>query len=120
MATRTLSRALALALAGTAVSAAGAETLDEVKKKIHDKLSGYKTLQYKMQTKTNMVTDQMTMKSTMDMTAVFMLKDGKVLSRLESKTKGISKFGEMEQKMDSTSLMINDGEFLYTLMDMMG
>ena len=54
--------------------AARADTLEEVKKSIHEKSAKFKTLQYKMRTEYEMETPQMKMKSTTTIMAQYMRK----------------------------------------------
>ena len=113
---RTLAAILACAVIANAAPRAEAESLEEVKKKIHDKVSSYKTLSYK--TKTTNQTPQM--KSNIDVKHEFMRKGDEVLSRTEYKSTTTTNLGGKEQKMDSTTLQIYDGKFSYTYSETKG
>lgn len=116
MRTKTLAAILACAVIANAVPRAEAESLDDVKKKLHDKVSSYKSLSYKMKT-TN---DTPQMKSTIDMTCEYMRKGDEVLGRTEQDAKTTTNMGGKEQKMDTKTLMIYDGKFNYIYSEMMG
>jgi len=108
-----------LILAGLTAGAA-AEPLDAVIDKLHGQVSGYKSLQYKMHVRSEMKQEGFSSNSTQDISAAFMKKDDKYLSRLESDTTSVNVVAGNEQKMDVKSLIIFDGEFQWTLNDMMG
>lgn len=116
MKARTVSAILACAVIAMATRGLRADTLEQVKKKIHDKVSSYKTLSYKAKT----TTDSEVMKSDLDMTCEYMRKGDKVLARIEQKGKMIQNMGGSQQKMDTSSLTIFDGSFNYTYSEMMG
>ena len=102
-----------VALAGQA----RAETLENFKKQIHAKVSGYKSIQYKTHMTNEMVTEQMSYKMTSDQTAEYVKQGEKVLSHIESKTTSEQKIGEMNQNTKITSLDISDGAIAYSLTD---
>jgi outer membrane lipoprotein-sorting protein len=114
-------RALAVicVLALAARSASG-ETIDDVKKKIHEKLSSYKTIQYKATTTSSTDSEQVSYKADSTQTIAAMKKGDKVLSRIESVTKGETKFSGQSQKIDSTMLSICDGDYAYDYTEQMG
>lgn len=101
---------------GCAVAAKAADTLETVEKKIADQTQKYKTLQYKMHMAGEMAMGEMTHKSAMDGQFLVMRKGDKVLSRMESKSRSTYKAGEApEQTQEVSNLMVNDGEFVYTV-----
>jgi outer membrane lipoprotein-sorting protein len=118
---RTISLAVVL-VAGCAMAARAAETLESVEKKIAEQAGKYKTLQYD----THMVSDMsigegMSSKSTMDGQVQAMRKAGKVLSRVDSKSRTTMKMGDAPaQTQEVSSLMVNDGQYVYTLTDVGG
>ena len=120
MTTRFSSIGLALATAFLAGSVANAKTLEEVKAKIHAKVSGYKTLQYKVKMESDMSMPQMSVKSTVDMAGAYMKKGDKILSRIEQQSVNVQSSGGTEQKTETTALMVSDGEFNYTYTENMG
>jgi outer membrane lipoprotein-sorting protein len=96
------------------------ENIEDVKKKIHQKVNSYKTLQYKTKTTTNMQSEQVSMKSDTSQAIACMKKGDKVLSRIESQTKGESSFSGQTQKLDSNTLSICDGNYAYDYTEQMG
>jgi len=100
-----------LAMAATAQ----AETLKEVQDKIHDMVSKYKTLQFKMNMNSEMGMAGYTAKTKSDSTIEAMRKDNVVMSRLDTQMHTVSKMGDQETKMDMKSLMIDDGKFVWTI-----
>ncbi len=111
-----------LSLAIFAAPAARGESLDDVKKAIASKYKDYKTLQYKSRTTSNMEYGEgMSMKSETDMTLHYQRKDEKTIqSRMEMKSKSVQKTGDNEVKMDTTMLVVSDGQFVWTLSDYAG
>lgn len=112
--------AIALAVCAVTTMSARAETIDEAKKKIHDKVSKYKSIQYKLEMKTDMDTPQFKMSSTTKQTAQFVNKGDKILARMESDINSVQKMGEQESKQDVKSLDVCDGTYWYTLADQGG
>lgn len=99
---------------------AQADTLEDVKKSIHEKSAKFKTLQYKMRLETQMETSQFKMKSTTTGTAEYMRQGDAILSRVEQTTQGSQTFGKTETKLNSKTLMIGDGKHNYMLTDSAG
>ena len=97
-----------------------AESIDDVKKKIHDKLSSYKTMQFKTKTTTDMTNEQFSMKSDSTSNIEAAKKGDKVLSRMEMTTKGETKFSGQSQKTDSNMVVVCDGDYIYTYSDAQG
>lgn len=110
----------ALAAALLVGSAARAETLEEVKKQLGEKFAGHKTVQYKVKMQSDQSVMGMSMKSTVDAIGAMARKGDKVLSRVEQESVSIRKMGDEEQKTESKSLTISDGEYTYTLMENTG
>lgn len=111
---RVVGMAVIVAL-GCALSARAAETLESVEKKIGEQTAKYKSLQYSM----HMASEGggMAPKSTMDGQFQGMRKGDKSVSRMETKSRMTMKMGDQEQTQEYASVMVNDGEFMYTLTD---
>jgi outer membrane lipoprotein-sorting protein len=92
-----------------------AETIDDVKKKIHAKVSTYKSLEYKANYTMDVNMPQMSMKSTTEQTAQYQNNGDKVLGRLETTTKSEQRMGDQSSKTESKSVDISDGQFAYTV-----
>lgn len=90
------------------------ETLEAVKKKIHERTSRLKTLSYKSRFVSVMQTPEMTIKSENDQVAQFMRQGDQVFSRIEVASNTMQKFGDREEKILSTMLMVSDGHYQYT------
>jgi len=97
-----------------------AETLEDFKKAIQAKMSGYKSIQYKIHMMSEMATEQMSFKSISDQTVQYVHQGDKVLSRVDSKTSTDQKFGDTNQKSEMTSLDISDGTYDYNLSEVSG
>lgn len=97
----------------TSAAAVRADSLDSFKKDIQAKLSSHKSIQYKAKVVTEIVNEQMSIKSTTDQTAQYVKQGDKVLSHSESKMASDQKIGEMNQKNESTSVDICDGQYSY-------
>lgn len=111
--------AVVLSLAATSM-AAGAESLEAIKKKIHDQTSRLKSLSYKSHTTSNIQTPEMSVKSESDQTVQFMRQGDKVLSRMEVSSTTIQKFGGQEQKIPSNMVTVSDGQYQYTYSESAG
>ncbi len=111
-----MKRALAAAICLSILTAAEsrAESIEAVKKAIHAKVSGHRSLQFKSRSVTDMQTPQITMKSTSDLTAEYVRQGDKTLSRVESKTSSDNKIGDMSQKTEAATIDIFDGKHRYT------
>lgn len=110
----------AIALLAFSTTSVRAETFDEVKKQIHEKVSKYKSLSYKIDVQSEMDTPQFKMKSSTQQAAQFVNKGDTVLARMETNSSSAQKMGEEEMKYDSKSLDVCDGKEWYTLVDQMG
>ena len=69
---------------------------------------------------TDMSQEGMVVKTDSTSTMKYMKRDGKMLSRTETKSSMMYKMGEMEQKTDSQSLIVVDGEHMWSLTDTQG
>ena len=92
-----------------------AETIEDVKQKIHAKVSSYKSLEYKAIYTIEVNMPQMSMKSTTEQTAQYVNKGEKVLGRLETTTKSEQKMGDQASKTETKSVDISDGQFAYSV-----
>ncbi|MCG8404849.1 MAG: outer membrane lipoprotein-sorting protein [Phycisphaerales bacterium] len=97
-----------------------AETLEDVKKKIHDKLASYQSLHYKLKSVTDIKSPQMTMNMRSDTTFDCIRKGDKVLYRSEQKSKTDQKIAGIEQKSDGYTLVIDDGAYVYSYSEQAG
>ena len=92
-----------------------AETIEDVKQKIHAKVSSYKSLEYKAILSIDVNLPQMSMKTTTEQTAQYQNNGEKVLGRLETSIKSEQKMGDQASKTESKSVDISDGQFAYTV-----
>lgn len=97
-----------------------ADTLDEVKKKISERVEKHNSVQYTMLTKMNIDQQGMVMTSTSTGKMRYLKHEGKLLSRMEMDSKSVTKFGGNETKMDSKMMQVVDGEYAWTLSETMG
>ena len=110
-----------MSLTWALASTAQAETIEDVKKAISEKMKAYKTLQYKMKSNNNMEMQGMSMKSESDMTFEYERKDEKtILMRSEMKTKSTQVMGDQKVTTDSNVVSVSDGKFVWTLTDSAG
>jgi len=100
-----------LAFAG----AAQAETLQEVQDKIHDIVSKYKSLQFKMKMTSETSMAGFSTKTDSDSQVEAAKKGDTVVSRVDSKMRTSTNMGGQETKMDMKSLMIDDGKDLWNI-----
>lgn len=104
----------------TATARADSNSLEEAKKKIHEKLSSYKSLQYKLEMSGEQSSADFTMKMTARQEAFFVNKGEKVLARTETSTSTTQKIAGKEHTFESRSLDICDGEYSYSVVEQMG
>lgn len=97
-----------------------ADTLEDVQKKIHAKVSTMKSLEYTLDLKTEMTMQQVTIKSTTRQTAQFARKDDQVLARIETTSSTSQKMGDQEQSYDTKSTDVSDGKYWNNLVERMG
>ena len=117
---RALLIAIACVFASTATLRAD-DKAEEVQKKIHEKLSKYKSMSFKSVTILETNSSESSSRATTDQACEYLRKDAKtVLSRFENKSHSITKIGGKEYKNESTMTSIYDGEFQYGLIDNMG
>ena len=96
------------------------ETLEQIEKKLnaaHEKLDAYSS---DMQTIQNMTFPQGSMKTDIKGKMEWLRKGDKIMFRMEQKGQSAQNFGGQEMKQDVDTLMISDGEFMYTVNKMMG
>src|SRR5690606_17354559 len=93
----------------TCSAALAADSLEDVKKKIGERNAKHDSVQYTMKMATDMSQEGMIVKTDSTSTMKYMKRDGKMLSRTETKSSMMYKMGEMEQKTDSESLIVVDG-----------
>jgi outer membrane lipoprotein-sorting protein len=108
------------AVALFSTSAVLGETLDAVAKAITEKAESHKSQQARVITTQKMQTPQMKLDSQSDTTYECLKKGDKWLYRSESKTKSDSVVAGQENKQEGTSLVIYDGEYVWTLSEMNG
>jgi len=95
--------------------AARAESLDDVKNKIHDMVSKYKSIQFKMKMNNDTSMAGFTMKMDSDMALEAVNKGETWMSHTETKVKTLQKMGDQEQKSDTKMTVVDDGAFVWTL-----
>lgn len=113
----------AFAVIVTVLFAAGqarAETLETFKKKIHDKVSAYKSMQYKTHMTSEMVNPQISYKMSTDQTSEFVNKGDTCLMHTESKSSAQQKIGDINQNTTTSSTDVCDGKFYYSVTDASG
>lgn len=106
-------------LSTTAVAAFG-DTLEEVEKKVIAAARKVTSVQGKMTTKMEMMAPGYETVSDTKGTVAYVRKGEKTLYRMQMETSSKTKMGDQEMKQESTSLMICDGEIIYTLSDTAG
>ena len=111
--------AIVLSLSVTSMTAR-AESLEAIKKKIHDQTSRLKSLSYKAHSNSVVQTPDMTVKTDSDQTVQFMRQGDKVLTRMEVSSTSMQKFGGKEEKILSNMLTISDGIYQYTYSESAG
>jgi outer membrane lipoprotein-sorting protein len=97
-----------------------ADTLETVEKTIVEKAANTQSQQARITTMQRMQTPQMSYDSQGETTYEFLKKGDKWLSRTESKTTSSSSVAGKEHKQNTTMLVIDDGEFVWTLSEMDG
>lgn len=94
---------------------ARAETLKEAQDKIHDLVSKYKSMQFKMKMTSDMNMAGATTKTDSTSEVEAAKKGDAVMSRIHTKMKSVSSMAGQEYKMDMESLSISDGKFTWTI-----
>lgn len=118
---RTRLAGYALVIAGLIGGASRAETIEEIEKKLTETYAKVTSYTAKVTVDMNMDTgdgNRTTSKS--ESTMEWMRKGDKVFMRADSKTSMTTNYGGQEMKMDNVSTTICDGEFLYSVSEMMG
>jgi outer membrane lipoprotein-sorting protein len=111
---------LLLTVLALALPAWAEETIDSVEKKLAEAAGKIKAISYKMTAVTDMTFEGGSSKSE-SVTLYEIQKAGeKFKCRSDTKTSSVTKAAGQETKMDSTTLIVCDGEFTYTLSEMMG
>ena len=95
--------------------AARAESLDDVKTKIHDMVSKYKSIQFKMKLNNDTSMAGFSMKMDSDMALEAVNKGDTWMSHTETKVKTFQKMGDQEQKSDTKMTVVDDGAYVWTL-----
>lgn len=106
-----------LLLGAGAVTAMG-ETVEEIEKKLTEAYTKMTSYSAKVKTDTDMdMGDSGSSKSHTEGTMEWMRKGEKVLMRMDMKMNSVTKVAGQEMKMDGTTQIICDGDFVYTLSD---
>ena len=105
---------------GFATAVASADDLEAVQKKIHAAWEKQKSMTGKMAMITHMELGGMAMDGKGDGTVEFLRDGAKVKTRTDMKSTMTRKMGDQETKMEQSMLYVSDGEFGYTLTEMMG
>ncbi|MFH1748238.1 MAG: outer membrane lipoprotein-sorting protein [Planctomycetota bacterium] len=106
-------------LAGTTLTVV-ADELDAVEKRIQTSWDKNKSVTAKLQTITHMEMGSAIIEGQGTGSIEYMRKGEKLFSRMELKNSMSQKAGEQEMKMEQEILVIIDGDYSYTLTDMMG
>lgn len=105
---------------GFTAAVAIADDLEAVQKKIHAAWEKQKSMTGKMLMVTRMELGGMVVDGKGDGTVEFLRDGDKVKTRTDMKSTMTRKMGEQETKMEQSMLYVSDGEFGYTLTEMMG
>lgn len=97
-----------------------AESLQDVEKKIHDKLAKAKSIQYKSKGTSSVSMGEGSTKTDMEMTVEYKKDGDKILSRTETKSKMVINMSGTEQKTDSTMIAVSDGKVSHVLSESNG
>jgi outer membrane lipoprotein-sorting protein len=117
---RTLIVAIAIVI-GSAPSVRADDKAEEVQKKIHEKVSKYKSLSFKSMTIIETASPELSSRSTTEQACEYLRKDAKtILTRFDNKSHSVTKVGDQQYKNESTMTSIFDGEFQYGLIDNQG
>lgn len=92
-------------------------TLDEIRRRIHERVSTYTTIQYELEMVSEFKARQLSSTNTTRQTGQFMRRAGKVLSRIETSAVALRQGGGKEQQSAYSSLDVCDGDYQYNLMD---
>jgi outer membrane lipoprotein-sorting protein len=114
---RILSKALAVAAIATAAPLALAKSLEEVEKELAQTIAKHKTIQYKTKDMQNVKMEGYEMTSSGGSNVAYQRKGEEgYLARIETKHKTRTKMqGQPEATDDVTTLIIHDGQVIYTL-----
>ncbi len=100
--------------------AMASESLDEIEKKLNAAYAKLTSFSSDMQTRQNIQMDQMSMKMDVKGQMKWMRKGDKILFRMEQKGKSEQNFGGQANTQDIDTFMVCDGDYMYTVSDMMG
>ena len=101
-------------------STASAATLDEIEKACSDKWEAITSASYDCTFDTNMSGQGFSMKSNGSAKGEMMHKGAKWLMRMDTKTSMVQTVGGNETKSDTSTTMVCDSDFLYTVSDTAG
>jgi outer membrane lipoprotein-sorting protein len=96
------------------VATATADDFEKIEKQINESSRKIKSMRAKSKTTTEIKTEGYQNHSNSEGTYEFVRDGDKAMMRMESKDSGETKFGDQVQKSESTSLSVNDGEYMYT------
>lgn len=97
--------------------AIGADTLESVEKTIIARSRDVSSLQFDMKTVADYSSAQFSFTQNSQGRYEYLKKGDKMLYRIESKDRSVTKTGETEKATDSATTIIFDGSFLYSLRD---
>lgn len=106
---------LALLVMAAPAALCRGETFEEVEKKLTDAAKAVKSVQMKMQMDMKMSQPGFEMTQVMTGTYVHMRDGEKVKSRMEGEAKSVQKMGDTENTQNTKTVVVSDGETLYTL-----
>jgi outer membrane lipoprotein-sorting protein len=116
-----VARIAAVLALGVLIAPAWADEVDDVMKKVAEAAKKLKSFSCKMETKTSMEMGGGNFtRSEMTGTTEVVRRGEKTYMRTEIKGETLMNFGGQEQKMDSKSLIVSDGEFTWTESEAMG
>lgn len=96
------------------VAGAAADDFEKIEKQIQEASRSVKSMRAKTKSNTEMKGEGYESRSQGEGTFEFMRDGEKAKMRMESKDSSESKYGDQAQKSESTTLSINDGEYMYT------
>ncbi|MCA9256871.1 MAG: outer membrane lipoprotein carrier protein LolA [Phycisphaerales bacterium] len=112
--------AVCLLVACSTTMADESAKLKDIQKKITERAKKHNSVQYKMKMSMDMSQAGMSIKSETTSTIKYMKKDDKVLSRMESTTNMEMKGNGMDQKSETKSTSVVDGEYTWSYSETQG
>jgi outer membrane lipoprotein-sorting protein len=117
---RSLGVGASILLSCLSISVSGAETLEQVEKKLADVSMKVNSLTAKQSMVMEQENDQFKISSKSTGTIEYLRRGKELYMRVETKTSSVTKAGGQDIKMEQTTLIVWDGHYAYTLMQVMG